>query len=46
MMPAKMEVEQFVIATKIASRLRLLLAGLYEEYAMRPPKPSPKEKKI
>ena len=27
-MPAKTEVEQFVMATKIASRFKLLLAGL------------------
>ena len=45
-MPANMEVAQFVKATMRASRVQLLLIGLYEEYAIRPPKARPASKLI
>ena len=41
-MPANMEVAQFVKATMRASRVQLLLIGLYDEYAIRPPKARPR----
>lgn len=43
---ANMDVVQLVNDTIIASRQQLLLAGLYELKAIRPPKARPKEKKI
>ena len=45
-MPANNEVEQLVTATKMASLVQSLLAGLYEEYAINPPKAKPREKNI
>ena len=44
--PANNEVEQLVKATNIASLVTLLLAGLYEEYAINPPNANPSEKNI
>ena len=45
-MPANMEVAQLVNATMRASRVQLLLIGLYDEYAIRPPKARPASKLI
>ena len=40
-MPANMDVAQLVKATMRASRVQLLLIGLYEEYAISPPNAKP-----
>lgn len=44
--PANIEVKQFVNETVIASRKQLLLTGLYDENAIKPPNASPRLKKI
>ena len=45
-MPANIDVAQFVKATTRASFVQLLFTGLYEEYAIKPPKAKPSEKNI
>ena len=44
--PANIDVAQFVKATMRASFVQLLLTGLYDAYAIKPPNANPKEKKI
>ena len=44
--PANIDVAQFVKATMRASLVQLLLTGLYDAYAIKPPNANPKEKKI
>ena len=45
-MPANMDVAQLVKATMRASRVQLLLIGLYDEYAISPPKARPVQRLV